>query len=190
MKVVALNGSPRLLGNTSTAISVVLDELNKNGIETEHIQVYESHISPCNHCNSCEIRGDGRCVIEDDNMNNYLDEIKLADGVVMASPVYFNSCTAQIKMFLERAGRVCQFGNFPLKDKIGAAIAIQEHSGGSNAYAELVNWMLCNQMVVVGSSPICIISPKISLEHEKSGDAVILKTVANNMTRQLLKRNL
>ena len=73
MKVVALNGSPRLLGNTSNALNVVLDELNKEGIDTEYIQVYEDHMNPCNHCSSCEVRGDGRCVAEDDNMNLYLD---------------------------------------------------------------------------------------------------------------------
>ncbi|MCQ2086339.1 MAG: flavodoxin family protein, partial [archaeon] len=122
----------------------------------------------------------------------YLDKLKLADGVILASPVYFCSCTAQLKIFLERAGRVCQFSDFPLKDKIGAALVIQDQNGGSSVYAELVNWMLSNQMVVVGSNPTCIANNNKAgyLGYEKREDSVsVLRMIAKNMTRQLLRRN-
>lgn len=167
MKVVAFNGSPRLVGNTSNCLNVVLDELEKEGIETEYIQVYEDHMNPCNHCSSCEVRGDGRCINEDDGANGYLDKMRCADGVILASPSYYGSCTAQLKMFLERAGLCATTGGNLLKGKVGAALVVQERDGGSMAYSELVNWLLVNQMVVVGSTPLSIINGKNPMDHEK-----------------------
>lgn len=189
MKIVAFNGSPRLLGNTSYALNVVLDELNKDGIETDCIQIYESHMNPCNHCSSCEIRGDGRCIAEDDNMNSYLDKMKIADGVILASPSYYGSCTAQLKIFLERAGFACKFGKNPLKGKIGAALAIQERDGGINVYSELVNWLLGNQVVVVGSTPIAVLTgdDPIGIEKDSKGMKA-LKQLARNISEQLIKK--
>ncbi|MFA6679331.1 MAG: flavodoxin family protein [Candidatus Methanomethylophilaceae archaeon] len=167
MKVVALNGSPRLIGNTSNALNVVLDELEKEGIETEYIQLYEDHMNPCNHCSSCEVRGDGRCINEDDGMNGYLEKLHSADGIILASPTYYGSCTAQLKMFLERAGLCAMTGGNVLKGKVGAVIVVQERDGGTMVYSELVNWMLANQMVVVGSTPLSVVNGKNPMDYEK-----------------------
>ena len=186
MKVLALNGSPRLLGNTSQALNVILDDLNKEGIETEYIQVYEDHMNPCNHCSSCEMRGDGRCIAEDDRMNEYLDRMKAADAVILASPTYYGSCTAQMKMFLERAGFACRFGSYPLKGKIGAAFTVQERAGGYAVYSELVNWMLGNGMTVVGSTPLAVINAKNPFEYEKDEMGMrALHSLAENLVKAL-----
>ena len=188
MKVIALNGSPRLLGNTSNALNVVLDSLNKEGIETEYIQVYEDHMNPCNHCSSCEVRGDGRCIAEDDRMNEYFDKMKAADAIILASPAYFGSCTSQLKMFLERAGLAGKHGKFPLSGKIGAALVVQEHDGGYGAYSELVNWMLATRMAVVGSNPLCILHAKNPFDYEKDERGMkALGDVARNIARELEK---
>ena len=96
MKVVALNGSPRLVGNTSAAVSFILDEMEKHGFETEHIQMYGSIMTPCNDCGSCAIRGDGRCINEDDDMNAYLGRLTDADAVILASPSYFGGIPGQM----------------------------------------------------------------------------------------------
>ena len=79
MKVLALNGSPRLVGNTSNALTYLLDLLGKEGFETDYIQIYEDHMIPCNFCGSCELRGDGRCIMEDDRANEYMDRMRAAD---------------------------------------------------------------------------------------------------------------
>lgn len=189
MKVIALNGSPRLVGNTSNALNTVLDEIEKEGIETEYIQIYEDHMNPCNHCSSCEVRSDGRCIAEDDAMNSYLDKMRAADGIILASPTYFGTCTAQLKMFLERAGLCASFGGFPLKGKPGAALVIQGHDGGSMAYSELVNWMLFNQMHVIGSNPVPVITAKNPNDYEKSErEMKALKALGRNMAEVLLSR--
>lgn len=160
MKVIAFNGSPRLLGNTSAVVNVVLDELEKEGIETEYVHIYEDDMIPCNHCNSCEIRGDGRCINEDDRMNEYLVKMASADGVLLAAPSYFGGMPAQLKIFLERAGYTMQFSGLPLRGKVGGAVAIYDHDGGTSTYSEMVNWMLRNGMVVCGTHPLTIISAK------------------------------
>lgn len=150
MRVVALNGSPRLIGNTSAAVNVVLDELEKEGIEVEHVQLYEGNVIPCNDCGSCGIRGDGRCINENDSVNGYIEKILRADGVILASPTYYGSVTAHMKMILERIGlcsATASKGN-GLRRKVGAAVAVQGHHGGDAAYSEMVNFMLENGMVV------------------------------------------
>lgn len=160
MKVVALNGSPRLIGNTSTAINIVLDELEKEGIETEHIQLYESSVIPCNDCGSCDIRGDGRCINENDPVNDYIESVLRADAVILASPTYYGSMTAQMKMILERIGlssATASSGN-QLRRKIGSAIVVQGHHGGDMVYSELVNFMLENGMIVCSPSSRTILN--------------------------------
>jgi multimeric flavodoxin WrbA len=156
MKVIALNGSPRLLGNTSNILNDLLDEIGKDGIETEQIQLYGYDLDPCNDCRSCEMRGDGRCIMEGDGLNDIVSHLREADGIVLASPSYYGSCTGQMKIFLERAGLPLETGGFGLRRKIGAAVVVEAHDGGSMAYSELVYWMLKNQMIVVGGAPMPI----------------------------------
>lgn len=188
MKVIALNGSPRLVGNTSNSLNVLLDELNKEGIETEYVQVYEDHMNPCNYCSSCEVRGDGRCIAEDDRMNEYLDRMSQADGIILASPVFFGSCTAQLKMFLERAGYCSIMGGCRLKGKVGAVMTVQSREGGEAVYSELVSWMLANQMVVVGSNPLPIITARDPTDFEKDAAGMkALKCLGKNMAEALMK---
>lgn len=183
MKVIALNGSPRLIGNTSTAVNIVLDELEKEGIEVEHIQVYESTFIPCNDCGSCDIRGDGRCINENDPMNDIMDAMLEADGIILASPTYFGSVTGQMKMLLERIGLSSITAKNQLKRKVGVAIAVQGRSGGDSVYSELVNFMLDNQMLVcTGSSKTILIGEKPSdLANDKKGMAA-LKDLGKEMS--------
>lgn len=70
MRVVALNGSPRVVGNTSNIVMEFLDLLNRDGIETEQVQLYGYDLTPCNDCRTCEMRGDGRCNDEYDGFND------------------------------------------------------------------------------------------------------------------------
>ena len=160
MKIVALNGSPKLAGNTSTAVNIMLDELSKQGFKTEHIQMYGSMMTPCNDCGSCAIRGDGRCIIENDDMNKYLDKLIRADGIVMAAPSYYGGIPGQMKLLFERIGFAASshiHGN-RLARKIGAAISVQARDGGISAYTQMVRFMLRNGMMVCGSHPLTILT--------------------------------
>jgi multimeric flavodoxin WrbA len=166
MKVIALNGSPRLLGNTSNILNEVFDELEKEGIEAEHISLYSVHLTPCNDCRSCEIRGDGRCILEDDDLNEIVDKMRDADGIILASPCYYGAYSAQMKIFLERAGLILEKGDKGLKRKVGGAIVVNAHEGGSMVYSQLVYWMLRNQMIVCGSTPGSIVTALNSPQYQ------------------------
>jgi len=177
MKVIVLNGGPRLGGNTSAAVNVLLDELGKHGIRTEHVQMYGSIMTPCNDCGSCVIRGDGRCINENDDMNDYLDRLAEADGIVLAAPSYYGGIPGQMKILLERIGAAsmsCASGN-RLSRKIGAAIAVQGHDGGLSAYSQMIEFMLRNEMTVCGSRPLTILTgekPGEILNDKKGMDAL------------------
>ncbi|MDR0888244.1 MAG: flavodoxin family protein [Candidatus Methanoplasma sp.] len=156
MKVIALNGSPRLIGNTSNVLNDILDEIEKEGIETAQVQLYSYEFEQCNDCRSCEIRGDGRCIIED-GLNELVDELRCADGIILASPSYFGGCSSQMKIFLERAGLSLETGDKGLKRKVGAAVATEAHDGGTATYLQLVQWLLQNGIYVIGSSPLPVL---------------------------------
>ncbi|MDR0198586.1 MAG: flavodoxin family protein [Methanomassiliicoccaceae archaeon] len=160
MRVVALNGSPRLIGNTSAAVEFVLDEMAKEGFETEHVQMYGSVMTPCNDCGSCGIRGDGRCINEDDDMNSYLEKLTGADAIILAAPSYYGGIPGQMKILLERISFVSSTsssGN-PLARKVGAAIAVQRRDGGLSAHSEMINFLLRNKVAVCGSSPPAVLT--------------------------------
>ncbi|MDR3282693.1 MAG: flavodoxin family protein [Candidatus Methanoplasma sp.] len=156
MKVVALNGSPRLLGNTSNVLNDMLDEIGKDGIETEQIQLYDFDFGQCNDCRSCEMRGDGRCIIED-GLNEVVDKLREADGIILASPAYFGGCSSQMKIFLERAGLSLDKGDRGLRRKAGAAVSVVAHDGGDATYNELAGWLLRMGILVVGSNPLPVL---------------------------------
>ncbi|MDR0791468.1 MAG: flavodoxin family protein [Methanomassiliicoccaceae archaeon] len=160
MKIIALNGSPRLIGNTTAAINVLSDELDKQGFRTEHVQMYGSIMTPCNDCGSCVIRGDGRCINEDDDMNAYLDMLADADCIILAAPSYYGTIPGQMKILLERitASASSDMRGNRLARKVGCAVAVQSRDGGISTYSEMVNFMLRNGMTVIGSSPLTVLT--------------------------------
>ena len=87
MKVVAFNGSPRKGGNTEICLNLIGEELSKQGIELEIIQV-GTRAKPCTACYQCLERGDGHC-IQTDEVNGWIDKMVEADGIILASPVYY-----------------------------------------------------------------------------------------------------
>jgi len=190
MKVVALNGSPRLIGNTSAAVTLILDEIEKHGFETEHIQMYGSIMTPCNDCGSCGIRGDGRCINEDDDMNAYLGKLIDADAVILASPSYFGGIPGQMRILLERitlSMQTCAQGN-RLSRKVGGAVIIQGRDGGLTAYSEMVNFMLRNRMAVCGaSSPVVLTGTKPSEAMKDKKGIELLKELSEEIVWTLSK---
>lgn len=158
MKAFAICGSPHLIGNTSKSLDYLLDKFEKEGIETDYVHIYEDQLIPCNCCNSCEIRADGRCINEDDRMNEYLDRMRAADIVALASPSYFGTCTGQMKIFLERAGYCLTTAGHEMKGKVGIAFATQERDGGLSVYNELIDWLLRMEFNVLGCNPLPVIN--------------------------------
>jgi multimeric flavodoxin WrbA len=145
MKVLLVNGSPHAKGCTYTALNEVAVGLNKNGVETEIIQLGNKPIAGCIACGSCVKNGSGKCFVED-GVNEFVEKAKTADGFVFGSPVYYASASGQITSFLDRAfyGKGGVFEGKP-----GAAIVSCRRGGASAAFDQLNKYFtICNMPVV------------------------------------------
>ncbi len=152
MKVVAFNGSPNTNGNTKFLINRVLEELESKGIRTEACDIAKKPVSGCTACGKCAEKLDGKCVITNDGVNGWLEKMKSADGIILASPVYCADVSGQMKSFIDRTSFVNFVnGNF-LKRKTGASIVAVRRAGAVPAFHTMNSWFTINQMIIVGSS--------------------------------------
>ncbi len=152
MKVIAFNGSGRKDGNTALLLNTVLNELSKQGIETELIQLAGRAPQGCLACYKCFENKDQKCAVTADNLNEYLAKMINADGIVLGSPVYFTDVTAGIKALIERCGMVSFANGGLLKRKVGAAVVAVRRAGAVRTFDTLNHLFLHGQMIVAGSS--------------------------------------
>ena len=190
MKVIAVNGSPRPMGNCSNILNEVSDMFEREGIEMETVSIYDYTLTNCNVCMTCEIRGDGRCYDEDDGFNDILDRLRAADGMIMAAPAYMNACPSMMRVFLERAMLVLEKGDLGLRGKVGGAFAVCGHDGASMVYNQLVDFMLKNGMLVCGANPMPIVRSLVSPEYEDDVQGMKgVRSLVANMVDALVRLN-
>ncbi|MDK2861337.1 MAG: hypothetical protein PWP33_540 [Thermodesulfobacterium sp.] len=151
MKVIAFNGSPRKQGNTQKVLELLADELTSQGIKTEIIQVGDKAIRGCLACYTCRKKQNERCAIEDE-VNDWIQMMKKADGIVLASPVYFSGIAGTMKCFLDRAFLVSAVNGNLFRHKVGAAIAVCRRAGGVATYDQLLHYLTYAEMVVATSN--------------------------------------
>ena len=182
MKVVAFNGSPRKDGNTTVLIGHVLKVLEEEGIETELIQLAGAQIHGCNACRACYKTKNERCVIEDDKVNEYVQKMKGADGIILGSPTHFSMMTPVMKALIDRTGYVARANRHLFKRKIGAAVVAVRRAGGIPTFDGINHFFLINQMIVPGSSywNIGIGGKKGEVETDKEGIRT-MEDLAKNM---------
>lgn len=152
MKVVAFNGSPRPEGNTARMIKRVFQILQTEGIETELIHIGGEKIHGCRACYQCFQRKDGRCAFNEDIVNDCIQKMQAAQGIVLGSPTYFANVTAEMKALLDRAGLVNRANGCFLARKVGAAVVAVRRAGAIFAFDALNHFFLSAQMIVPGSS--------------------------------------
>ncbi len=152
MKVVAFNCSPRKDGNTSRMIKTVLDVLEKEGIDTEMVQLGGRDLHGCRACNGCIRNHDGRCVLDDDPLNECYSKMVDADGILIGSPTYFADLTAEAKALIDRAGYVARANGNPLKRKVAASVSAVRRAGSIHVLDSINHFFTINEMVVVSSS--------------------------------------
>ena len=151
-KVVAFNGSARKDGNTAILIRRVLKVLEEEGIETELIQLAGEPIQGCNACRTCYTTKNERCVIEDDKVNEYVQKMKKANGIILGSPTYFSMMTTEMKALIDRTGYVARANDHLFKQKVGAAVVAVRRAGGIPTFDAINHFFLISQMIVPGSS--------------------------------------
>ena len=152
MKVLGINSSAGKDGNTALLMGTVFEELDREGIETEMIQLASKVIEPCKACWACG--GKGTCVHKNDLFQEIYEKMARADGILLGSPVYTANISANMQAFLELAsvvGDMNQSEN-PLRHKVGAAVTAARRGGALNVLDAMNHFFMLQDMFMVGSS--------------------------------------
>ena len=151
MKVLAINGSARKNGNTTRLIKIVFEELDREGIETELVELAGERVEGCRACYQCFKNKDQKCSNNDDIVNELIAKMVSADGVILASPTYFANMTSELKALIDRAGLVAIANGYLFTRKIGAAVVAVRRAGSANVFDAINKFFFINQMIVPGS---------------------------------------
>ena len=144
MKVLMINGSPHEYGTTRRALDEVAKELNESGIETEIVTVGNKSIVGCRACGGCSKTG--KCVTND-CVNEIIEKLINADGLIVGSPVYYSSMNGTLKSLLDRVF----FGKSCFANKPAAAIAVARRAGTTSTVDAINKYFTINCMPVVST---------------------------------------
>lgn len=151
MKVVALNGSPRKSGNTFHSLNIVLEEVSKEGVDTEIIHLGKMKITGCTACSACIKNKDEKCIIND-GLDDVIQQLKNADGILLGSPVYYSGINGTMKSALDRIFYVAGANDSMFRHKVGAAVVAVRRSGGLPTFQQLNNYLLYSEMMIPTSN--------------------------------------
>lgn len=177
MKVLMLNGSPKANGNTATALAEMKAVFESAGVEVEYVHVGNQIVRGCLGCGTCYKLG--RCVIENDIVNELAPKLMECDGMVVASPVYYAAANATLVAVLDRLFYSTRFDK---RMKVGASVAVARRGGCSTTFDQL------NKFFTISGMPIASGQYWNSVHGAKPGEASedaeglqSMRTVANNM---------
>ena len=180
MKVILFNGSPNIHGCTYTALHEIEETLQKNGIETEVFQVGSKSVRGCIGCGKC--RESGKCIF-DDIVNEAIDKIKEADGVVFGSPVYYASANGTMISFLDR---LFYAASSYLAYKPGAVVVSARRAGTTATYDELNKYLGISNMLMVPAPYWNMLHGNTAEEVKQDKEGLyIMRQIGENMTWML-----
>lgn len=176
MKVLMINGSPHENGNTYISLKEIEKVFSENGIESEIINIGKDQISGCIACGSCSKTG--KCIF-DDKVNQAADKLKSADGLIVATPVYYASPNGTLLSFLDR---LFMSSKYDKRMKIGASVSVARR-GGTTATFDVLN-----KYFTISGMPIASSQYWNSVHGGGIGEALsdaeglqTMRTLANNM---------
>ena len=177
MKVLMINGSPRVNGNTSIALDEMRKVFEKEGVDVEIVRVWNQAVRGCVACNRCaEI---GKCVF-DDVVNELAPKFEEADGLVVASPVYYASANATLIAVLDR---LFYSTSFDKTMKVGASVVCARRGGCSATFDELNKFFTISNMPIASSQYWNSIHGRAVGEAEQDEEGKqTMRVLARNMT--------
>ncbi len=189
MKVVAINGSPRARGNTALALEMVGYELKAQGIDFEIIHIGHKAIRGCIGCYVCAQTKDEKCVFKDDPLNDAVQKMKEADGIILGSPVYFSGVAGTMKSFCDRAFVVAGTNGGLFRGKVGTSVVAVRRSGGSVTFNSLNHYLNYCEMTIASSNYWNIIHGNSIGEAANDPEGVqIMRVLGRNMAYILKQR--
>ena len=148
MRVLLINGSPRKKGNTFLALSEAAKTLEKNGIETEIVQIGVKPVRGCIACGQCKQKQLDRCVFDDDICNRISEKLDDADALIIGSPVYYGQPNGAVLSVIQRA---FYSNGASISGKPAAAVAVCRRGGATASFETLNMPFQMMNMPVVGS---------------------------------------
>lgn len=177
MKVLMLNGSPRPKGNTTLALAEMEKIFAQEGVEVETVQVGNQAVRGCIACGGCAKTG--KCVF-DDIVNELAPKFEAADGLVVASPVYYASANATLVAVLDRLFYSTRFSKAM---KVGAAVAVGRRGGCSATFDELNKYFTISGMPIASSQYWNSVHGRGPGEAAQDAEGLqTMRTLARNMT--------
>lgn len=177
MKVLLVNASPRKNGNTALALSQMVEVFEKEGIETELVNIGTQPVRGCIACLSC--RKTGKCVF-DDIVNEVAPKFSECDGIVLATPVYFASANATLSAFCDRLFYSTPFDKTM---KVGASVVCARRGGCSATFDQINKYFTISGMPIASSQYWNSIHGGLPGEAEGDGEGLqTMRTLARNMT--------
>ena len=177
MKVLIINGSPRVNGNTTIALNEMVKIFEKEGVETEVVQIGNRDVRGCIACGTCFKKG--QCVF-DDVVNELAPKFEAADGLVIASPVYYASANATLIACLDR---LFYSTHFDKSMKVGASVVCARRGGLSATFDELNKYFTICGMPVASSQYWNSIHGREPGQAEQDAEGLqTMRTLARNMT--------
>ena len=177
LNVLIINGSPRINGNTSVAIDELVRTFESENIGTEVVQIGNKNIRGCIACGTCA--KNGKCVF-DDEVNLLSSKFEQADGLIIASPVYYGSANGTLISCLDR---LFYSSHFDKTMKVGASVVVARRGGCSATFDELNKYFLMTNMPVASSQYWNLIHGREKGEAKLDEEGLqTMRTLARNMS--------
>ncbi|MBD3387884.1 MAG: flavodoxin family protein [Candidatus Altiarchaeales archaeon] len=188
MKVLGINGSHRRDGNTHLMLGKALEVCERNGFDTEQVNLADLELGYCTVCDAC--KSEFTCSLEDDVMG-VLEKMASADAILVATPVYFGGVTGRLRTLFDRTLPLRRNG-LMLSGKLGAALAVggSRNGGQEMSIQQIHAWMLIQEMAIVGDMKtahfggIATAHKPATVEADETGMNTVLNT-AENICRRL-----
>ncbi len=163
-------------------MNTVFAELEKAGIETEMIHVGKEKVQGCIACFGCVKEQDEACTIKDDPVNEWIQKMKEAEGILLGSPVYFSGVAGTMKSFLDRAFFVSSVNGGLFRHKVGAVVAAVRRSGGIPTVNTLNHYITYSEMIMPSSNYWNVAHGFSPGEMEQDGEGKqIMEVLGKNM---------
>lgn len=182
MKVIAINGSPNKEGNTWHALNIIGATLKEQNIEFEILHIGNKAVRGCLACGTCRKTMDEKCVTTTDPLNDWIQVLKTADGIILGAPVHYAGIPGTMKSFLDRVFYVAGSNEGLFRHKVGAAIVAVRRTGGSSTFDGLNHYLTYSEMIMATSNYWNVIHGRTPGEVLKDEEGVqIMEVLANNI---------
>ena len=186
-KTILISGSPKSDGNTAQLMNECAKVIQEQGVETEVISFAGMSIHSCNACGKCSETG--KCDIED-GLNEIIEKIRGAKGLIVASPVYFGTARGDVMSALQRIGYISMRTDHFLSGMVGGPVAVARRGGQTSTLQEMLMFFLINDMIVPGSTYWNMVFGRLPGEVWKDQEGIdTIRHFASNVANLVKKLN-